>query len=242
MKAKARSVVIDYPKLLPTHEVSPFLREVFSTTERYQTFGWRGIMIYHPATEQYYATWAKDPTSYYRLLRAREEPLWSRAAVALKQMLEINPEFQLFILPVHARQEVERWMSNQGKRRVTTKRGEAATCRHILVKVTSVFHKLTRYTTVPEFYTDKQILGRVNLQFDRWLREDGFTLEHERRVIMTAVRAKFSGSKQKTFELESVIERTNAFDNVSHNEFSARVREFNLRSVRDFIRSTTQSN
>lgn len=231
---------IHYPRLVITDNIRPFLREVTAETKEADLTFWKGLVVYHPATGNYYSTWSKKPLEYRALLGSRVGPKWDSLALVLRRMLSVDPGFQLFVLPIHARPTVELWLAQQGKRRVATKRGEAADQEHILFQVYSYENKFVRFVCAPADSSNEDIIASANESMTRWLTSRAHKNKHERETMQVALRAKF-GVKANTIESSARVSRTDLFKNVKHNEFSARVTALNLQAIRDFIQETTKA-
>lgn len=231
---------IHNPLLVVTPNMQVFLREVTSETKEEDLAYRKGIMIYHPATGSYYATWSKNPLEYRKILNTRVGPKWEAVALVLRKMLSVDPHFQFFVLPISARATVERWMADQGKLRVVTKRGEAADQEHILFQVYSYQNKFTRFVCAPADTTSEEVIAIANESMTRWLTSRAHKNKHERETMQVALRARF-GVKIDTIERTARVSRTDLFRNVKHNEFSSRVTAMNLQAIRDFILATTKN-
>ncbi|BAW19161.1 hypothetical protein [Ralstonia phage RP31] len=229
---------ISHSKLVITDDIRVLLREVTPTTQKGDIPFWKGIMVYHPSTGQYYATWAKNPLAYYSTLRTRFGPKWDKVALTVHQMLEHNTEFQFFVLPIHGRPTVEQWMALQGKKRVATMRGDAAEQIHVLFQVYSPFNKVTRFVCAPGDTPKDVVIKKANESMLRWLGSPAKQNKHERDTMRIALRTLFS-NKTNPFETTAQVIRTNQFANVKHNEFTSRVTQLNLQAIRNFILDTT---
>ena len=199
--------------------------------------GWPGILIYHPATQQYYSTKSVEPLRYEEIVRLRQEPRWSSIAIALRKMLDNHSDFQFFIFPMVARPGVENWMASQGYQRIATRMGEGDTKDLILFKVYSRLNKTTRYITASSTTPKEKIIKQANTGYTAWLASGTRVNHHERETMRDATRSKFS-TNTKVFEQESKVERTNLLAGHTANEFRAICSEMNIKAVREFIQST----
>lgn len=230
---------IDYPRLEIPAEFKVLVREVVDGTGIGPIpRGWTGILIYHPATAQYYATTSRTPMTYEEIIRLRIEPRWSRIAIALRKMLEHTPEYQFFILPMQARPTIERWLSHNGKRRIATKMGEAQVGRHVLFEVYSPYNKITRYVSAPSTISREDIISLANISLARWLKSSTTIHKHERETMRIALRSKFAVNG-KVFESESVVNPTNLLEGHNSNEYRTISSDLNFKAIQHFIASTT---
>lgn len=232
---------IDFQRIVFPESLRLFIREVIDGVPATSVpKGWAGILIFHPATGQYYSTKSKEPLHYEKIVRLRLEPRWSDIAVALQKMLQHHRDFQFFILPVQARPEVEGWLASQGHHRVSTMMGEGETGGIlVLFKVYSPYNKMTRYVTTLSSTPKEKIIKQANAGFAAWLSSGTKMNRHERETMRVAARSKFF-TNTKVFEDNSLVTSTNLLDNHTPNEFRAICAEMNIRAVREFILETTR--
>lgn len=200
---------------------------------------WTGIMIYHPATNQYYATKSQNPMAYEEIVRTRQEPRWSALAISLRKMLEHSPDYQFFILAMQARPTIEQWMASQGKRRITTRMGEANSGERTLFQVYSPFNKVTRYVVSFVNTPTDEVIEKANASMAQWLGSKSQTHRHERETMRVALRSKFT-TNTKIFEKESVVTDTHALYRHSDNEFRSVCMNMNFNAILTFIQNTTR--
>lgn len=234
-----KTMNIDYPKLHIAETIAPFMREIVNGVPVTPVpRGWCGILIYHPATEQYYSTKSVSPMTYERIVREQKGPRWDTIAIALRKMLEHHPAYQFFILPVQARQTVEGWLSHQGKRRVATAMGEAANSEHVVFKVYSANNKFTRYVTAPCNTPREKIIAQANTSIAEWLKSTSSVNKHERDTMRVALRS-LPNINYKVFEETAEVQSTNLIANKNHSEFRSVCINMNLKAIREFIMATT---
>lgn len=229
---------IDYDKLVLPDHIKVFAREVIKGQAQISVpASWQAIMIYHPATSQYYATKSATPFHYEQIVRERLQPRYDNLAIALRNMLEVHPQFQFFILSTKARGMVEKWMASIGKRRIATRMGEAATEEHVLREVYSPFNKVKRYVGAPASHSHRQVIGAANTSMAQWLASSASQHKHERETMRVALRSRFDPNRG-VFEREATVTATTGFEGCKHNEFRSILMEKNLQAIREFIQST----
>ena len=199
--------------------------------------GWEGILIFHPATGQYYSTKSENPLKYEEIVRLRLEPRWSDIAVALQKMLNHHRDFQFFILPVQARPEIERWLASQGHRRISTMMGEGAAEPRALFKVYSPINKVTRYVVALPSSSRVKIIAQANAAMGTWLASPIRRNQSERKNMLIALRSR-NAINTKIFEKGSEITRTDLLVGKRDNEYRTICMDMNLQAIREFIRST----
>jgi hypothetical protein len=230
---------ITYDPIVIPDRLRMYVREIASPpVQDVVPPGWSGIIVYHPATNQYYSSKTVRPFDYFNLLRSRQpEKKWEDLAVSLKQMLAINHTFQFFVLHTKSRDIVEGWMAEMGKRRISTRMGDTATQEHILFKVYSPFNKVTRYITAPLTTPHEKIIAQANTSISTWLKSHSRMNQELRKNMRVALRCVF-GAVPVIFEPESVVSSTNKLVGKKHNEFRAITTHENLQAMMDFARAT----
>lgn len=200
---------------------------------------YEGIMVYHPATQQYYSTKSKDYRAYERMVRERDPKTtnWAKAALVLRKLFAVNESYQFFVLPVKTRHVVEEWMASQGYRRVVTKMGEAANVRHVMFKITSQLNKVARYVVAPESEPREDLIASANKGLANWLRSTAGQHRNERNTMRIALRSQWT-INNRVFEPESLVERTNYLDGYKHNEFRTLTMRYNEEEIIRFVRAT----
>jgi hypothetical protein len=231
---------IEYDKLAIPQDLKAFVMEFTSATRGADIPpGWDGIIIYHPATNQYYSSKTINPWEYSDMLRSRSpQSLWATVAVALREMLDTHRQFQMFILNRKARGVVETWLAEIGKKRVATKMGQAANGVHVMFKVYSPFNKFTRYVTAPGDTPNEKLIEQANRSIKIWLGSAANKNSNERQTIRVALRY-FTSSSTEAFEDKSVVSRTNLLNGYKHNEFRIVTQRQNLTAIREFVSNTT---
>jgi hypothetical protein len=202
--------------------------------------GWSGIMIFHPATKQYFCTKSVNPLQYEEIVRLKKEPRWSSIAVALNKMLDHHPDFQFFVLHTRARPIVEKWMAFQGYSRIATKMGEGTSEPSTLFKVYSPANKITRYVVAPHESSHSKLLKQANSSFAAWLASGTWVNRQERVTMRAATQSNGYKTNAKVFEKESVVTRTDLLNGLKDNEFRAVCTKFNLQAAREFIQATVR--
>lgn len=230
---------VDYPKLnIPPH-IARFLCEIDNGIIKGRLLNnWTGILIYHPATNSYYSSKSNDPGKYESIVREKTPTKWPSIALALRKLLDVDPNFQFFALPLIARAEVESWMASIGKRRVATKMGEKTNVIHVMFEVTSIYNKVTRYLVAPLTTSREEIIKAVNKGMANWLKSTSPAYHNERSTLQIALRSRSQINKE-VFEPESSVIATNLLDGYTHNQFRNRCMMLNAEAARDFVRATT---
>lgn len=232
-------MVVDYPKLIIPEELKPFIREVIPGQGlAHVPRGWTGIMIYHPATEQYYSTKSDTPAVYEQVIREQKGARWENTAIALRKMIDHHPGYQFFVLPVLARETIEGWMAKNGKRRVSTCMGEAAVVGHVAFKVYSPYNRIARYITAPVDTPREKIITQANSGMAGWLKSSSQVNRHERETMRVALRSK-SVVNTKVFEPTAEVTRTGLVDGLPYGRFRSVCNNMNLQQIRNFIATTT---
>lgn len=229
-----------YPPLIIPSSIQPFLREVTGQTHPDELPPWRGIMVYHPASNMYFASWTRDPLEYARLVRTREPARrWETVALVLRRLLERDPHYQIFLLDMRARPIVETWMTQQGKQRVITRRGEAIKGEHRIFQVYSPQYQLTRYIAAPADTPPDKIINAINRQLASWLRTEKRVDEHRRQTMRVALRSKFAPNSRvfnpETAEIRVIYP---APPEVNPRNISAYIAMCNSNAIDEFIHNT----
>lgn len=199
--------------------------------------GWEGILIFHPATGQYYSTKSKDPIKYEEIIRLRLKPRWENIAVSLQKMLNYHPDFQFFVLPVQARPQIEQWMASLGHRRIATMMGEGAGEPRVLFKVYSPFNKVSRYVVASPTLSKTKIIAQANTALSTWLSSPVSRNQSERTSMCVALRS-LNIVNSKVFEEESIITKTNLLFGYRDNEYRTVCTKMNLMATKEFIQNT----
>jgi hypothetical protein len=232
---------ISYDKLVLPDNLRPYVRELVPVTwDRDIPPGWDGLVIYHPATNQYYSTKSINPVQYYELLKTQyPDSVWKSVAVPLKLMLSSHPDFQMFVLHRRSREVVEKWFADNGKIRVTTKMGQAAEAQHVMFKVFSPYNKFTRYVTAPVDTPKEKLIEQANKSMGKWLGSNSKLHNNERTTMRVALRSLFQPNME-VFEPESVVTSTNYLSQAHHGQFRRISQNKNMEAIREFIRNTTR--
>lgn len=231
---------VEYDRLVIPQQLRSVLREVVKgVPDREIPISWYGIMVYHPATQQYYSTKSVRPLEYERTIRTRHPvATWNLIARSLQTLLNINHDFQFFVLHTKARHDVEGWMANQGFRRVSTKMGDCADEEHVLFKVYSPYNKIARYVSGPASMPKEQAIKLVNTSMATWLSSIAKQNRTVRETMQVALRSRII-INTRVFEDASEVTRTNLLVGKKHKEFRSICADQNLNAVLDFIRGTT---
>lgn len=198
---------------------------------------WKSILIYHPATDQYYATKSVHPLEYEAVLRNRSAPRYAALAISLRKLLDINSTFQFFVLHQAGRVEIEDWLASIGKRRVTTKMGQGATPDREIFEIYSPQNKLTRYVSAPFDTPATKLISQANKAMAQWLSSTSSENRQERLSMQVALRS-LGKTNTKVFEDTSVIRLTPLLCGQPHNRYRTICTENNLIQIKNFILST----
>lgn len=202
---------------------------------------WQCVMIFHPATGQYYSTKCKYPLRYETVVYLRTGASWAKVAVVLRRMLKQHPQFQFFIHSIQARPQVEKWMADQGYVRVSTKMGEGAAEPRVLFKVYSPFNRIARYVSASPLDSKAMIIARANASFASWLASPTRKNYNEHKTMCIALRSK-NAVNTRVFEKEAVITKTDLLKGRRYGEYRVICARANLKAIHEFIRSTVTGN
>lgn len=233
-------MIVEYDKLNRPSHISHFLREIVNgIPERDIPAAWEGILIYHPATNQYYTSMSGDVLGYELIVREKPYQHWKNKALVLRRLLDMHPQYQFFVMPTTARGVVETWLASQGKRRVATMRGEAMTEEHGVFQVSSPFNKVDRYVAAPLSTPAEKIVSKANLQFNRWLRTETLDNESIRNTLRVALRARSIEPRKVFDKTTALVLRAPVPEEVCARNISAYIAHMNLEAAKDFIKKTT---
>lgn len=233
-------MIVEYDKLVRPSHISHYLREIVNgVPEKEIPAAWEGILIYHPATNQYYTTVSGDTAFYEQTVREKPYQRYKALALVLRRLLDMHPQFQFFVMPTQSRPVVEAWLASQGKVRVATRRGEAMMEEHGVFQIYSPFNKINRYVAAPLSTPQENLVSKANLQFGRWLRTESTENESLRNTMRVALRAK-AVTPTRVFDTgTAVIFRLSVPPDVIARNVSSYVAYLNLEAVKDFVRNTT---
>lgn len=230
---------ISYDQIAIPDHLRVFVRELTPSSQATDIPpGWDGLIIYHPATNQYYSTKSINPLEYCEILRTRyPNAWWQVVAVALKNMLNTHPQFQAFVLNRKSRGVVEKWLLDIGKTRVATKMGQTADGEHILFKVYSHENKVTRYVSAPAGTSKDKLIEQANISMRIWLASKARMYSQERSTMRVALRSMTTPNPQ-VFEDEAIVTCTSLLRDVKHSQFRRVSQSKNLEAIREFISNT----
>lgn len=229
---------ISYPKLILDPHIASQLREVVGgVASKEIPSSWKGIIIYHPATNQYYSTKSKEPLVYEEVIRTKPTGKWDKIALALRKLFNTDGTFQFFVMHVSIRPVVEQWLASQGKVRVTTKMGDAAEVMHVMFKVTSPFNKVSRFVVAPANEPREDLIAKANSGMALWLKSHSSNMRSERNTLQIALRSRMQVNN-RVFEKESEVIATNLLNGYTHNQFRSHTRLLNELAVKEFVRLT----
>jgi hypothetical protein len=233
-------MIVEYEKLTRPPQISHYLREIVNgVPEREIPKAWEGILIYHPATNQYYTSTSGDIEFYELVVREKPYQRYKALALVLRRLLNIHPQYQFFVMPMQSRGLVENWLASQGKVRVATRRGEAMEEEHGVFRVYSPFNKVERYVAAPLSTPEEKLVSKANLQFGRWLRTESTEHEADRETMRVALRSK-TLTPSRIFDKNTArVARCSVPDGVCARNISAHVAFLNLEAVKEFVRKTT---
>ena len=226
------------PLTIPPH-LQNYIREIKDgVVERPIPLGWEGIVVYHPATNQFYGTKSKNPAHYEEVIRTKTPRYYPDVALSLRKLLDHDNQYQFFVFAIGARATVEGWLASIGKRRAATRMGEAAKVKHVMFRVTSQFNKFTRYVIAPSTATREELIKAANKGIAAWLQSTASAHRHERATMQIALRSRMQVNKE-VFEPTSEVFVDNDLNNLQHNQFRNHCANWNLVAVKDFIHKTT---
>lgn len=229
---------ISYPKLILDPHIASQTREVVNgIVNKEIPLGWQGVIIYHPATNQYYSTKSKTPLALEEIVRLKPAAKWDRLSLALRKLFAIDGTFQFFITHISLRPTIEQWLASRGKVRVITKMGEAANIIHVMFKVTSLYNKVSRYVIAPADETQANLIAKANAGIAMWLKSHSSHMRTERNTLQVALRCRMQVNN-RVFEKESEVIATNLISSMKHSEFRGYTRLMNELAAKEFLRST----
>lgn len=231
---------IGYQSLAIPPHIQNYVREIKNgVAQRQIPLGWEGIIVYHPATDQFYGTKSKNPVHYEEIIRTKTPREYPSVAVVLRKLLEQDDQYQFFVFAIGARATVEGWFASMGKRRVVTRMGEAAKVKHVMFRATSLNNKFTRYVIAPSTSTKEELIKAVNKGIASWLKSTSSVHRHERATMQIALRSRMQVNTE-VFEPESEVFIDNDLSGLKHNQFRNFCMGRNIEEIKGFILRTTQ--
>lgn len=231
---------VTYDKLTFPPNVAIYVREIVQGKPlKTIPAGWNGLIIYHPASNQYYSSKSEDPLFYEEIIRTRlPVGRWEGTALSLRNLLDHHPDYQFFVTSMRSRTTVEMSLANMGKARVATKMGAMSTDYHVLFEVSSPFNRMTRYVCAPSQTPQEDLIAQANDSIDNWLKSKARIHGPERRTMRVALRYN-SPNMPPVFEEKSEVTATPLLNGVEHRKFRTITMQKNLEAIQAFIHRTT---